>query len=87
MTFAFEGQRFYVANRGMTFSTNGKNRETNELRDGGKSIGRMAWGAERSTRRRATYPGIAQPARREGQLLRAGGGSVVASRGTAARLR
>jgi peptidoglycan-N-acetylglucosamine deacetylase len=28
----------------MTFSTNRKNRETNELRDGGKSIGRMAWG-------------------------------------------
>ena len=28
----------------MTFSTNRKNPETNELRDGGKSIGRMAWG-------------------------------------------
>jgi peptidoglycan/xylan/chitin deacetylase (PgdA/CDA1 family) len=44
VTFAFGGQRFYVANRGTTFSTNRKNRETNELRDGGKSIGRMASG-------------------------------------------
>jgi hypothetical protein len=34
--------------------------ETNELRDGGKSIGRMAWG-QYGNRRHAAHPGVAEP--------------------------
>ena len=47
--------------------------ETNELRDGGKSIGRMAWGQYGN---RVGVPRIlkhARAPRRQGDLLRAGG--------------
>ena len=54
--------------------------ETSDLRDGGKSIGRLAWGQYGN---RVGVPRIltaARKIRRQGQLLRAGGDRAPASR-------
>ena len=57
--------------------------ETNELRDGGKSIGRLCLGPVRHPGRRAAHPQAAGEARREGDLLRARRRRPAPSRGAA----
>ncbi len=57
--------------------------ETNELRDGGRSISRLSWGEYGSAGRRTSYIGPARAPRGSRELLRSGGRRAAASRGTA----